>query len=516
MLTKIFSASVQGIDAFTVTIETMVDKGIQFTIVGLPDAAVRESFQRVVSAIQESGYKFPHKRIVINLAPADVKKAGSGFDLPMAMGILASSHTVDNMENIDKIMAVGELSLDGSVLGVKGVLPIAIKAREEGFGKLIVPKANAKEAAIVNNIEVYGVDNLNEALKVVQGDDNILPVRVNTREEFFKGHLEFDYDFSEVKGQETVKRAFEIACAGGHNMLVIGSPGSGKSMMAKRLPSILPPLNMHEALETTKIHSVAGKIGRGGMLMTRRPFRSPHHTVSPVAMVGGGASPNPGEISLAHNGVLFLDEFPEFPRTVLEVLRQPMEDRVISVSRVNYTVDYPASFMLVASMNPCPCGYYGHPTRRCTCSEWQVQRYRNRLSGPLLDRIDIHVEAQPVEIDDLTDRAPGESSEIIRQRVVTAREIQARRYAAYPGIHCNAQMTSALMHQYAWPDAKDIEKLKQRLLKLNMSARAFDRILRVARTIADLDGCEQIQMKHISEAVGYRTLDRGSYGQTFT
>lgn len=514
MLTKIYSASIYGIDAFTVTIETVVEKGAQFTIVGLPDAAVKESYQRIVSAIKESGSKFPHKRIVINLAPADIKKGGSGFDLPMALGILASDGAIIP-KNPAEFMIIGELSLDGSVLGVKGILPMAIKAKEEGYKSIIVPKANATEAAIVNGVDVYGVENLTEAISILSGHNDIEPLRIDTRKEFGKAIGQFDYDFSEVKGQEAVKRAFEIACAGGHNILVIGSPGSGKSMMAKRLPSILPPLTLHEALETTKIHSVAGKMGRGAMLMTNRPFRSPHHTVSPVAMVGGGSTPNPGEISLAHNGVLFLDEFPEFPRQVLEVLRQPMEDRVISVSRASYSVDYPASFMLVASMNPCPCGYYGHPTRACSCSASQVQRYMGRLSGPLLDRIDIHIEAQPVEIDALTDRSESESSEKIRERVLKARSIQATRYANVEGVHCNAQMTSRLLKRYAWPDEAGMARLKDRMTKLNMSARAFDRILRVARTIADLEGAEEIKMAHIAEAIGYRTLDRASYGQAF-
>lgn len=504
----------QGIDAFTVTIETVVEQGAQFTIVGLPDAAVRESYQRVVAAIRQSNCRFPHKKIVINLAPADVKKAGSGFDLPMAIGILASDSSIPATE-LGKCMIIGELSLDGTVLGVKGILPVAIKAREEGFKMLIVPKANATEAAIVNNIDVYGVESLREAISVVTGNGDIQPTRIDTREEFKKALHNFDCDFSEVKGQESVKRAFEVACAGGHNIMVIGSPGSGKSMMAKRIPTILPPLTMHEALETTKIHSVAGKMGRGSMLMTCRPFRSPHHTVSPVAMVGGGSSPNPGEISLAHNGVLFLDEFPEFPRTVLEVLRQPMEDRVITVSRASYSVDYPASFMLVASMNPCPCGYYGHPTRKCTCTPWQVQRYMSRLSGPLLDRIDIHVEARPVELDSLADTTPGESSKDILARILKAREIQAQRYADEPGIYCNAQMNSRMLRKYAWPDDEGMNKLKERMTKLNMSARAFDRILRVARTIADLDGKANVELRHIAEAIGYRTLDRGTYGQTF-
>jgi magnesium chelatase family protein len=508
MLTKIYSASVQGIDAFTVTIETVVERGVQFTIVGLPDATVRESYQRIVAAMHESGVRFPHKRIVINLAPADVKKGGSGFDLPMALGILASNEAIPH-DHLKEYMVVGELSLDGSVLPARGILPMAIKAREEGFKKMIVPIANVTEAAIVNNVEVYGVESLRQAVDVIMETGTVSPTVINTREEFRKAQETFDFDFSEVKGQESVKRAFEVACAGGHNILLIGSPGSGKSMMSKRLPSILPPLTMQEALETTKIHSVAGTMKRGAMLMTQRPFRSPHHTVSPIALVGGGANPHPGEISLAHNGILFLDEFPEFPRAVLEVLRQPMEDRVISVTRATYSVDYPASFMLVASMNPCPCGYFGHPTRQCTCSPFQVQRYMSRVSGPLLDRIDLQIETQPVEIEAMADRTPGESSASIRARVIKAREIQTERYRDEPNVHCNAQMNSRLLHQYAWPDAAGMAKLKERMAKLNMSARAFDRILRVARTIADLEGVEEIQSRHIAEAIGYRSLDRG-------
>lgn len=511
MLTKIYSAAIYGIDAFTVTIETVVERGIQFTIVGLPDAAVRESYQRIVAAMKESGVEFPHRRIVINLAPADVKKEGASFDLPMALGILASNETI-KADNLKDYMILGELSLDGSVLPVKGVLPVAIKARSEGFKRLIVPKANALEAAIVNRVEVYGVENLQEAVALINGDSDIKPTIVDTREEFKKAQNRFDFDFSEVKGQESVKRAFEIACAGGHNILLIGSPGSGKSMMAKRLPSILPPLTLEEALETTKIHSVAGKMQRGSMLMTQRPFRTPHHTVSPVAMVGGGSNPHPGEISLAHNGILFLDEFPEFPRSVLEVLRQPMEDRTITVSRSNYTVDYPASFMLVASMNPCPCGYYGHPTRACACTPWQVSRYLSRVSGPLLDRIDLQIETQPVEIEAMTDRTPGEKSEDIRKRVIAARLIQQERFKNEPGIYCNAQMNSRLLHRHAWPDEEGLTRLKTQMARLNMSARAFDRILKVARTIADLDASPNVESRHISEAISYRNLDRANWG----
>ena len=514
MLTKVYSAAIQGIDAFPVTIETDGGAGSVFMIVGLPDTAVKESYQRMVSAISHSGVKFPRKGTTINLAPADIKKEGAAFDLPMAIGVL-SAHGLVPADHLSDYMIMGELSLDGSVLPVKGALPMAVKARELGFKRLIVPEGNVTEAAVVNKIEVFGVRTLGEALALVSDASNLQPVKINTRELCAAKAEEFDFDFSEVKGQDSVKRAFEVACAGGHNLLMIGPPGAGKSMMAKRIPSILPPLSMGEALDTTKIHSVAGKLSRGSMLMTQRPFRTPHHTVSPVALVGGGSNPMPGEISLAHNGVLFLDEFPEFPRQVLEVLRQPIEDRVITVARARYTVNYPASFMLVASMNPCPCGYYGHPTKQCTCAPGAVNRYMNRISGPLLDRIDLQVEIQPVSFDDMADTSPAESSADIRKRVMAARAVQQLRFHGEKGIYCNAQMNSRLLHKYAWPDEEGLLKLKDRMTKLNMSARAFDRILRVARTIADLDNSENVCSRHIAEAIGYRSLDRANYGSTF-
>ena len=511
MLVKVFGAAVQGIDATIVTIEVNSSRGIKFFLVGLPDSAVKESHERIISALQVNGYKFPTRQIVVNMAPADIRKEGSSYDLPLAIGILASAEEVRS-EKLSDYLIIGELSLDGSLQPIKGALPIAISARAQGFKGFILPKQNAKEAAVVNNLHVYGVENIKEVIEFFNGERELEPTIVHTREEFFQHQDNYPYDFADVKGQESVKRALEVAAAGGHNLIMIGSPGSGKSMMAKRLPSILPPLSLAESLETTKIHSVAGKLNKNDSLIATRPFRSPHHTISQVAMVGGGSNPQPGEISLAHNGLLFLDELPEFNRSVLEVLRQPLEDRHISISRARYSLDYPASFMLVASMNPCPCGYYTHPTKPCVCNPGQVHRYLNRISGPLLDRIDIQIEIVPVPFEKMAEQKPGESSAVIRERVIKARKIQEERFANHPGIYCNAQMESKLLQEYAVPDKQGLQLLRNAMSRLNLSARAYDRILKVARTIADLEGASSIKPHHLAEAIGYRNLDRENWG----
>jgi len=511
MLVKICGAALHGIDAIKISIETLVEPGFSITLVGMPDKAVKESIQRVESAVSHSGLDFPRRKILVNMAPAEVKKEGAAYDLPLAVGILAADKKLPR-DAPQGYMIMGELSLDGSLLPIKGVLPMAILARKMGLKGFILPAGNASEAAVVNNLEVYGARSLREVMDHLSGTIPIPPTVIDTRAEFGKAVEEFPFDFSEVKGQESVKRAFEVACAGGHNILLVGPPGSGKSMMAKRLPSILPPLTLHEALETTKIHSVAGKLKGGSCLMSHRPFRAPHHTISNVALVGGGANPMPGEISLAHNGVLFLDEFPEFSRTALEVMRQPLEDRNITVARAKYTLQYPANFMLVASMNPCPCGYYTHPTKECNCTPAQVQRYLGRISGPLLDRIDLQIEIQPVPFKELQAAPSGETSAEIRRRVVAAREIQQERYKEFPGIHCNAQMTSRMIARWATPVPEAMKILEQTMTRFDMSARAYDRILKVARTIADLEASPSITPLHMREAVSYRNLDRASWG----
>ena len=512
MLVKTYCAAVMGLDAVTVTIEISMTRGVMLHLTGLADTAVKESYDRIKAAIQNNGFKMPVADLTINLSPADIKKEGSGYDLPLAVGILAVNNKIDS-SRLSEYMLVGEIGLDGKLQPVRGALPIAIRARKEKFKGLIVPVQNIREAAVVNNLDVYGMESLMDVIQFFNGGQTFEPTKIDTRKEFYEHQYDYELDYADVKGQESVKRALEVAAAGGHNLIMIGPPGSGKSMMAKRLPSILPPLTLAESLETTQIHSIAGKLSKGTSLISQRPFRSPHHSISQVALAGGGTNPQPGEISLAHNGVLFLDELPEFSRSVLEVMRQPLEDRKITISRAKYSVEYPCSVTFLASMNPCPCGFYGDPTHHCVCTPGQIQRYMNKISGPLLDRIDIQCEISPLPFSDISNVQPGEPSAVIRERVIAARKIQEERFKHHKKVYCNAQMTERMIHQYAEPDADSLDMLRLAMERLSLSARAYNRILKVARTIADLDKSEKVQSPHIAEAIGYRNLDRGDWAE---
>ena len=510
MLVKTYSAAITALEATTITIEVNLTRGTSFHLSGLADTAVKESYDRIRAAIENIGYKSPTADLTINMSPADIRKEGSGYDLPLAIGILAAYSKVSE-DALKDYMMVGELGLDGKLKPVSGVLSVAIRARKEKFKGLIVPKENVREAAVVNQLEVYGMENIADVIGFLNGAENYEPTFVDTRKEFYDHQYAFDLDFADVRGQESVKRALEVAAASGHNVILIGPPGSGKSMMAKRLPSILPPLSLAESLETTQIHSVAGILPSGTSLISQRPFRSPHHTISQVAMTGGTQKAQPGEVSLAHNGVLFCDELPEFSRATLEVLRQPLEDRKITISRAKYTIEYPCSFMFVASMNPCPCGYYGDPTHHCVCTPGQIQRYMNRISGPLLDRMDLHIEVPVVPFNQLSQMQQGESSEVIRTRVIAARKRQEERFKAFKGVYCNAQMSERMIHQFCEPDEDSLNMLRLAMERLHLSARAYNRILKVARTIADLEGEEHVLSHHIAEAIGYRNLDRSDW-----